>query len=75
MSWLKLRFVRLERVVGGTPMLVLREGRWEEVLMRRLRMQQADVRTAARQQGLDDMEKVAVAIVERDGKVSIIEVS
>ena len=75
MSWLKLRFVRLERVVDGTPIVVLREGRWEEALMRRLRMQQADVRTAARQQGLDDVEKVAVEIVERDGKVSIIEVS
>lgn len=41
--------------------------------MRQLRMQQADVRTAARQQGLDDLGKVAVAIVERDGKVSVIE--
>ncbi len=37
-------------------------------------MQQADIRTAAaRQQGLDDLDKVAVSIVERDGKVSIIE--
>jgi uncharacterized membrane protein YcaP (DUF421 family) len=41
--------------------------------MRRLRMQQADVRTAARQQGLEDMDQVGVAIVERDGKVSIVE--
>ncbi|MCJ2011008.1 YetF domain-containing protein, partial [Methylobacterium sp. J-076] len=30
-------------------------------------------RTAARQQGLDDLDKVAVAIIERDGKVSVIE--
>lgn len=36
-------------------------------------MQQADIRTAARQQGLDDLDTVAVGIVERDGKVSIIE--
>ncbi len=74
-SWLKLRFVWLERVVDGTPIVVLRKGDWNETLMRRLRMQQADVRTAARQQGIDDMEKVAVAVVERDGKVSIIEAS
>ena len=74
-SWLKLRFVWLERVVDGTPIVVLRKGDWNETLMRRLRMQQADVRTAARQQGIDDMEKVAVAVGERDGKVSIIEAS
>lgn len=72
-SWLKLRFVWFERVCDGTPIVVYREGNWDETRMRRLRMQQADVRTAARQQGLDDMDKVAVAIVERDGKVSVIE--
>ena len=72
-SWLKLRAVWFERIVDGTPIVVFRSGDWDETQMRRLRMQQADVRTAARQQGIDDMEDVAVAIVERDGKVSIIE--
>ena len=53
--------------------MVYRDGDWDETDMRRLRMQQADIRTAARQRGLDDLEKVAVAIVERDGKMSVIE--
>jgi uncharacterized membrane protein YcaP (DUF421 family) len=65
-SWLKLR------VVDGTPIVVFRDGRWNETAMRRLRMQQADIRTAARQEKLDDLDKVAVAIVERDGTVSIL---
>jgi uncharacterized membrane protein YcaP (DUF421 family) len=72
-SWLKLRSVWFERVVDGTPIVVFRDGDWNETAMRRLRMQQADIRTAARQQGLDDLDAVAAAIVERDGKVSIIE--
>ena len=72
-SWLKLRFVGLERVLDGTPIVVFRRGQWEETAMRRLRMQQADVRTAARQQGLDDLEAVDVAVVERDGKISVLE--
>lgn len=72
-SWLKMRFVWLERVIDGTPIVVFRDGRWDEPLMRRLRLQQADVRTATRQQGLDDLDDVAVAIVERDGKISVIE--
>ena len=74
-SWLKLRFVWLERVLDGTPIVVLRSGQWSEGNMRRLRLQQADVRTAARQQGLDDLDKVAVAIVERDGTLSILQKS
>ncbi|MCF4126584.1 DUF421 domain-containing protein [Methylobacterium sp. SyP6R] len=72
-SWLKLRFVWFERIVDGTPIVVFRDGRWNETAMRRLRMQQADIRTAARQEKLDDLDKVAVAIVERDGTVSILE--
>ncbi|AWN48535.1 hypothetical protein DK419_21065 [Methylobacterium terrae] len=72
-SWLKLRFVWFERVVDGTPIVVFRDGRWNETAMRRLRMQQADIRTAARQEKLDDLDRVAVAIVERDGTVSILE--
>lgn len=72
-SWLKMRFVGLERILDGTPVVVFREGRWDETAMRRLRMQQADVRTAARQQGLDDLSAVKVAVVERDGKISVLE--
>lgn len=72
-SWLKLRFVWFERIVDGTPIVVFRDGRWNETAMRRLRMQQADIRTAARQEKLDDLDQVAVAIVERDGTVSILE--
>ncbi|MFC5564263.1 YetF domain-containing protein [Methylobacterium aerolatum] len=68
-----LRVVRFERIVDGTPLVVYRDGDWDETDMRRLRMQLAVVRTAARQRGLDDLEKVAVAIVERDGKMSVIE--
>lgn len=72
-SWLKLRFVWFERIVDGTPIVVFRDGRWNETAMRRLRMQQADIRTAARQEKLDDLDQVAAAIVERDGTVSILE--
>jgi uncharacterized membrane protein YcaP (DUF421 family) len=71
--WLRLRFVGFERIVAGTPTVVYRDGDRDETRMRRLRMQQAGVRTAARQQGLDDPGKVAVALVERDVKVSVIE--
>ena len=72
-SWLKLRFVSLERILDGTPIVVFRRGQWDETAMRRLRMQQADIRTAARQQGLDDLAAVKVAVVERDGKISVLE--
>ena len=71
-GWLKLKSVLIERIVDGTPIVVLEEGRWDEDQMRKLRMQEADIRTAMRQQGMTEMSAVRYAVVERDGKVSII---
>ena len=71
-SWLKLRSVTFERIVDGTPIVVFDEGRWSEDQMAKLRMQEADIRTAMRQEGLIEMDAVRYAIIERDGTISII---
>lgn len=71
-SWLKLRSQFFERIVDGTPIVVFEEGRWSESEMRKLRMQEADIRTAMRQQGIIEMDAIRYAIIERDGKISII---
>ena len=71
-GWLKLKSRLIERIVDGTPIVVFEEGRWSEDQMRQMRMQEADVRTAIRQQGLNDLDAVRYAIVERDGQISII---
>ncbi len=57
-GWLKLKSQLAERIVDGTPIVVFEEGRWSEDKMR--------------QQGLNDLDKVQYAIVERDGQISII---
>ena len=41
--------------------------------MKRLRVQRPDVMSAVRQRGLQRLEQIKYAVVERDGKVSIIE--
>ena len=71
-SWLKLKSVLLERIIDGTPVVVFEEGRWSEDQMRKLRMQEADIRTAMRQQGMIEMDDMRYAIIERDGTISII---
>ncbi|MDQ2711137.1 MAG: DUF421 domain-containing protein [Acidobacteriota bacterium] len=71
-SWVKLHSVLLERIIDGTPIVVYEEDRCLEKEMRRLRMQEADIRTAVRQEGIGDMAEVKYAIVERDGTLSIV---
>ena len=60
------------RVVDGTPVVVFERGQWHEDRMRGLRMLESDVMVAVRQKGLMRLEQVRYALVERDGKVSII---
>lgn len=60
------------RVVDGTPIIVYEQGQWHPHRMRGLRMLESDVMTAVRQKGLMRLEQVRYAIVERDGKISII---
>lgn len=71
-SWLKLKSQLFERIVDGTPIVVFEDGRWSETHMNRLRMQEADIRTAMRQQGMIEMDDMRYAIIERDGTISII---
>ena len=60
------------RLVDGTPIIVYERGEWHQDRMRGLRMLESDVMTAVRQKGLMRLEQVRYAVVERDGKVSII---
>ena len=71
-SELKRRLPWFGRIVDGTPIVLYEDGRWHEHRMRGLRMLESDVMTAVRQKGLMRLEQVRYAIVERDGKVSII---
>ncbi len=71
-SWLKRRSDTVGRVVDGTPVVIYEQGAWQEDRMRRLRILESDVMAAARQSGLMRLEQVRYAVVERDGKVSIV---
>ena len=71
-SALKRRWAWFGRIVDGTPVIVYEKGEWHQDRMRTLRMLESDVMAAVRQKGLMRLEQVRYAIIERDGKVSII---
>ena len=68
----KQRWAWFGRIVDGTPVVVYEKGAWHQDRMRTLRMLESDVMAAVRQKGLMRLEQVRYAIIERDGKVSII---
>ena len=73
MSAAKNRFPSLGRVVDGTPLVLLKNGEWQEEVMRGMKLDREDVSAAARTKGLRSTDQVQYAVLERNGGISIIE--
>jgi uncharacterized membrane protein YcaP (DUF421 family) len=71
-SVLKQRSERFQKIVDGTPLIVVDDGRWKPELMSMCHIQELDVMQAARQQGIQRAEQIRYAIVERNGSISIV---
>lgn len=63
----------LERAVEGTPVVVFADGEPIRDRMNRARIDEADILEAARvKQGLESLQQVKFAVLERSGGISII---
>lgn len=69
----KQRIPRLDKWLEGLPTVIVEDGRPLKDLMGRSRVDESDVLEAAReQQGLERMEQIKYAVLERNGGISII---
>jgi uncharacterized membrane protein YcaP (DUF421 family) len=72
-SLLKGRLPTLERLLDDLPLVIVEDGRPLRERMDKARVDDSDVLTAARQlQGLERMEQIKYAVLERSGGISII---
>jgi uncharacterized membrane protein YcaP (DUF421 family) len=71
-AWLKQKYAWFGRIADGTPVVIIERGEWLRDRMHRLRIQEQDVMTSARGQGITDPKQIRYAIVERSGDISII---
>jgi uncharacterized membrane protein YcaP (DUF421 family) len=73
LSVLKQRFRTLEKWLDDVPLVILENGRMHHDRMDKLRVDEQDILAAAREhQGLQNLEEVKYAIVERNGEITII---
>jgi uncharacterized membrane protein YcaP (DUF421 family) len=69
----KQRFPGLARVLEGTPVLVLKDGRIRREAADKERVDESDILAAARRDhGLHRLDQIDYAVIERTGALSII---
>jgi uncharacterized membrane protein YcaP (DUF421 family) len=71
-SWLKSISPRVGAVVDGTPLVLIKDGQWQDGTMRRMRLSPEDVMAAGRTKGIKSIFDIKYAILERNGGISII---
>jgi uncharacterized membrane protein YcaP (DUF421 family) len=72
MSLLKRRFRAVDRLMDGEPIIIVRSGVPLEERMAKERIDMDEVLEAARQNGLESVEQIKYAVLERNGSISII---
>jgi uncharacterized membrane protein YcaP (DUF421 family) len=73
LSLVKQRSPWFDRVIDGIPLLIVRDGEPLQDLMDKARVDENDVLDAARENcGLERMDQIRHAILERDGQISIV---
>lgn len=76
LGWLLSKFLikapRLEKVVVGSPTLLIYEGHPQDARMRREQISMPELEEAMHAHGLSKMEQVGMAVLEVDGSISIV---
>ncbi|KPA99195.1 MULTISPECIES: DUF421 domain-containing protein [Pseudomonas] len=73
LSLLKRRFSTISRLIDGEPTILVEHGRILHERLRQARLIEADLMEAARSnQGIERVDQIKFAILERNGKISVI---
>jgi len=71
-SSLKQRFPKLGAWIDGTPLVLLKDGNWQEEVMKQMGIQDTDVMASGRLKGVKSLSEIKYAVLERNGGISII---
>ena len=69
-AWLS--YAGMDTVLEGKPTVVVRDGEYDRKGMRAERMNERDILAHLREEGIHDMREVHLAVVENDGRLSVL---
>ena len=71
-SWVLIRFPRLRVLVSASPSVIIHHGVLDQRALRELRISMEELMSEVRQQGLSSPEQVECAILEKNGKLTVV---
>jgi len=71
-NWLKSRWSTMADWIDGTPLILVENGEWIDLHLRRTLTSRHEVLSYARGRGIDELDQIRYAILERNGKITII---
>jgi uncharacterized membrane protein YcaP (DUF421 family) len=72
LALVKAKSPRLGAIVDGTPLVIIRDGQWQPEIVRGMFLRREDIQAAARAANVTRVDDIAYAILERNGRISII---
>ena len=73
MSYVKEYSKKLDKMIDGVPLIILENGQPLDDRMKKARVDETDILTAARElHGLERLDQIKYAVLERSGGISII---
>ena len=70
--WLRTKSPRIARVFDGTPLRLIDAGKYRTRTMEQMRIQKPDLMAMARDQGMKSITEIDLAVLERNGEISLI---
>ena len=72
LTWVTWRWRHVGRIIDGVPVVIVQDGKPVDAVMEVERMPIDELHEAARQEGIDDLAKIRVAVLEPSGRISFI---
>ena len=71
-AYAKSKSPRLGAIIDGTPLLIIKHGEWQHEVVEGMKLRREDLEAAGRGHGVTRIEDIEYAILERNGRISII---
>jgi len=71
-AWMTSRSARAERIVEGAPVVIARDGKLFEKVLRRELVSSSDFEEALRMNNVEDVSEVELALLETNGSISVV---